>query len=357
MSYPTTEEEYRNLQSKYEKILMPNEELTFTLRPHWRFIAVGVVAGVALLIALFLWKDLWDMLLGDNSKIAIYIGLIVIAFFFLKWTARPIVQWIFTRYYFTTNRVMVRSGVFVRKTADIPLDKVSNIYTDAGPIDRMLGCGTLIIESSGGKGFTINDVPQVEQVKKDIGILSEGGVPGYIVRTPDTEKEKGPSEDGINSEDSFATEERGFGLVDDFHGEDNVYEDEVYNSGSPSRRTNKPKPQRYTYNQPVSDGRGGQRPRRRRPPNERIPGERPASERPNRSRARPSERTPVNGLPNSTHPINKKPKEGDAMNGLSGRDAIYRGSQQQTQGGSGREKVQGFDSSTPPDWSSDWDEY
>lgn len=177
MAKPANEEQYRQIQQKYKKILMPNEILSFTLRPHWRFIAVGVGLGVLLFIGLILWQDVWSSLFGGDAKLGMYVGTIIILVLFSIWTIKPIVQWIFTRYFFTTNRVMVRTGVFVRRAEEITLDKVSNLSYEKGPIDRVLRCGTLVVESSGGEGFSIDDVPDVERVIRDINILVQGGLP------------------------------------------------------------------------------------------------------------------------------------------------------------------------------------
>lgn len=189
----------KNPQDKYSKLLMPGEEMSFVLRPHWRFIIAGLGIGTVVIVAWWLWADVWQKWLGVNSAIPKYIGAFVAIVILLRYTIRPIVQWLFTKYYFTTYRVMTRKGVVTRKAADIPLDKISNVYYEQQFWDRMLRCGSLIIDSSGGDGFTIDDVPNVERVTRDMHVLIEGGLPAGRLNGPDgvapARKDRGDTEE------------------------------------------------------------------------------------------------------------------------------------------------------------------
>lgn len=152
----------------YSKLLMDGEQMRVVTRPHWKFIIAGVcIAAVTfpVLILLLAWSS---SSLGGLSKWVNLVIALVALIILIRWTAKPILEWAFTRYYFTTRRVMTRSGIISRKAADIPLDMVSNVYYDQGVLDRFLKCGVVRLDSSGGDGFTLNNVPHVEELTRTL---------------------------------------------------------------------------------------------------------------------------------------------------------------------------------------------
>jgi uncharacterized membrane protein YdbT with pleckstrin-like domain len=109
----------------------------------------------------------WLMILAQDlswSTIAM-IGLGVIALVLIVWLFLvPFVRWRTTHFIITTDRVMAREGVIKRTGIDIPLSRISSVRFEHGLIDRIVGCGTLIIESSSEEPLEFDDIPQVEKV-------------------------------------------------------------------------------------------------------------------------------------------------------------------------------------------------
>src|SRR5690606_35497245 len=64
----------------------------------------------------------------------------------------PYIVWRSTHYVFTTKQVLIRSGVFRREDRGIPLNKINDVHTTQGILDRILRSGTLLIESAGEQG-------------------------------------------------------------------------------------------------------------------------------------------------------------------------------------------------------------
>ncbi|MBV9831858.1 MAG: PH domain-containing protein, partial [Marmoricola sp.] len=49
---------------------------------------------------------------------------------------------------------------------DIPLNRISDIAYEKGLVDRMFGCGTLVISDASEEGrVRLDDIPRVEQVQ------------------------------------------------------------------------------------------------------------------------------------------------------------------------------------------------
>jgi len=61
-------------------------------------------------------------------------------------------DWWFTEFYLTSNRVIRISGIIGRSSISIPLDKIQDISYNYGILGRIFGLGDLVIESAGNFG-------------------------------------------------------------------------------------------------------------------------------------------------------------------------------------------------------------
>jgi uncharacterized membrane protein YdbT with pleckstrin-like domain len=68
----------------------------------------------------------------------------------------------------------VRTGVLSRSGRDVPLSRINDITFSHTFLERLLGCGTLVVESAGERGqVTLSDVPKVERVQRQLYDLVE----------------------------------------------------------------------------------------------------------------------------------------------------------------------------------------
>lgn len=131
-----------------QKLLNDTETVALDLHPHWWFFAKsGATMLVSILIGLagYIWLDgtAWDVV----RWIAI-IGIVVSAVLLVS----RYVQWFTTNFVITSDRVIFRTGVFGKHGIEIPLERVNNVIFHQSFIERMLGCGDLLIESGGETG-------------------------------------------------------------------------------------------------------------------------------------------------------------------------------------------------------------
>jgi membrane protein YdbS with pleckstrin-like domain len=85
---------------------------------------------------------------------------------------RPLVIWATATYTFTDRRLITRTGVIVRRGHDMPLARISDIAYEFGPIDRMLGCGTLLISDASTHGtIKLHDIPRVEETQRTLNLM------------------------------------------------------------------------------------------------------------------------------------------------------------------------------------------
>ena len=152
-----------------QKLLGDGEVVHAELRPHWKDV---------------FWPTVWLLLLlpgatyvaavVDAPETRIVVG--VLALVLLLWfTARPYLRWLTTSYVITDRRVVTRKGIVARSGRDMPLSKLNDVsFEHSGLLDRILRCGTLVIESAGERGqVMLRDVPRVEEVQRDIYRLAE----------------------------------------------------------------------------------------------------------------------------------------------------------------------------------------
>ena len=105
----------------------------------------------------------------------VWYGVGAVALVAVLWLALwPFLVWRTTHYVFTNERVLLQEGVFSRDRRDIPLTRVNDHSISQTFIERLLGCGTLTIESAGERGQSVlHDIPGVEKVQTTLYELVE----------------------------------------------------------------------------------------------------------------------------------------------------------------------------------------
>ena len=100
----------------------------------------------------------------------------LVALVIVVWlVVRPFLTWMTTTYTVTDRRLITRTGVFSRRGHDIPVPRISDVAYEHGLVDRLLGCGTLVISDASEQGrVRLPDIPHVEQVHLAISDLLFG---------------------------------------------------------------------------------------------------------------------------------------------------------------------------------------
>ncbi len=87
----------------------------------------------------------------------------------LWWVVKPFVLWLTTTYTFTNRRFINRSGFIAKQGRTIPLNRISGVDFEIGVIDRVFGCGTLVVSDASENGTVLlHDIPQVERVQMQV---------------------------------------------------------------------------------------------------------------------------------------------------------------------------------------------
>jgi uncharacterized membrane protein YdbT with pleckstrin-like domain len=150
-----------------DSILTSEEEVVLHLHPHWRRLVAPVAWVVLVVLGVIAAAVLWG---GTGALVVAVIGLGM-----LIWLALwPWLAWRTTHYVFTTERVLLREGVLARHGRDIPLARINDVAFSHSLLERMLGSGTMTIESAGERGqVVLPDLPRVEHTQSVLYELVE----------------------------------------------------------------------------------------------------------------------------------------------------------------------------------------
>ncbi|MBB6350706.1 PH domain-containing protein [Nonomuraea muscovyensis] len=153
--------------------LTEGERRVRSFHPHWRTLA-GPFAALVLIAAasgagLWLVPGTWEY--AGYARIAICavaLGLLTV------WSFVPYLQWKNTGYVLTTHRFTISTGVLNKSTDEIPMAKLNTVSSDQTLLERLLGCGTLTVESAGERGqLVLRDIPKIQEVRGDLFRLLE----------------------------------------------------------------------------------------------------------------------------------------------------------------------------------------
>lgn len=155
-----------------KKLLSEGETVVLETHPHWKTLVLPVLVLLATLGAAgFLWAVIDDEI---GRYVILAAAVLLLLFFFVI----PFLRWRTTLFVITDDRVVVRSGILTRTGRDIPLTRVNDITFTHNVVERVLRCGTLVVESAGERGqVELNDIPRVEHVQRTLYELVERAGP------------------------------------------------------------------------------------------------------------------------------------------------------------------------------------
>jgi len=144
-------------------LLNEGESVVVSTRTHPKALLLPILALVVLLaIGVFIQKAV-------DESVVTKIVWVVVAVGVLWFVVRPVLVWLTATYTVTTRRLITRHGVITRKGHDIPLSRVSDVAYERDLIDRLLGCGTLVISDASTHGqVALPDIPRIEETHRKL---------------------------------------------------------------------------------------------------------------------------------------------------------------------------------------------
>lgn len=145
------------------KLLNDGEKVVVDTRTHVKALILPI-----LMLVVFLAIGTWVQTAIDQGIVTKGVWILV-AIGVIWFVVRPLIIWATATYTFTDRRLITRTGVIVRRGHDMPLARISDIAYEFGPIDRLLGCGTLLISDASTHGtIKLHDIPRVEETQRTL---------------------------------------------------------------------------------------------------------------------------------------------------------------------------------------------
>jgi membrane protein YdbS with pleckstrin-like domain len=178
------------------KYLLPDEEPVIATRRHWAVLSRPAVRGVPLLAV-----GVWVLQLDPENRVSSAVGLLVVLGA-LGYLGLYIAEWWVRHLLITRRRVLLTSGVIIRRVAMMPLRRITDLTYQETLFGQLLGYGTFRFESAGqDQGLDVIDfVPQADVFYRRLSQLMFG--------TDVSTNPVGDDDDGTGSSDGGGREPR-----------------------------------------------------------------------------------------------------------------------------------------------------
>jgi membrane protein YdbS with pleckstrin-like domain len=154
-----------------EDVLADEEEIVLHLRPHWK---AAVAPIVVLLLAVAGLIMGWVMLPPtEGGRIGLGLVAAIMLYHGGRYGAYPWLAWRCTEYVLTGERLLMQWGVVDRQRRDLPLNRVNDHSMTQSLLDRVLGSGTLTLDSIGDQRAVMAGVPAAQLVQSTLYELIE----------------------------------------------------------------------------------------------------------------------------------------------------------------------------------------
>jgi uncharacterized membrane protein YdbT with pleckstrin-like domain len=145
------------------RLLIEGEELILDLRPHWIALIMPGIATVATLAVMFVLYDTFDEEILDTV-----VG-VAGTLFLVAYPVRKVVDWLTSHFVVTSDRIIHRRGFIAKYSMEVPLEAINDVRFDQGLLDRIIGAGTLVVQSASEAGRQVFDhIRKPEEVQKTI---------------------------------------------------------------------------------------------------------------------------------------------------------------------------------------------
>ncbi|MEV0902196.1 PH domain-containing protein [Actinoplanes sp. NPDC049802] len=155
-----------------EDVLTDEEEVVLHLRPHWKAAVAPVLILALTLTGLVLaWVKLPPT---EAGRIGLLLVAAIMLYYAIRYGALPLMEWHATRYVLTSERILIQHGLLTRERRDLPLNRINDHALTQSLLDRLLGSGTLTVDSVGDqRSAVLAGIPAAQLVQSTLYELIE----------------------------------------------------------------------------------------------------------------------------------------------------------------------------------------
>lgn len=156
-----------------DDLLVEGEQVVVHTRPHPKVLLGPVLSFLA---TVGLGTYLAALISAQSWAVWGWLALAVLGVAVVGWlSVVPVLRWRATHFVVTNRRVLVREGVLSRHGIDLPMTRINSVRFSNTVVERLLGCGTLTIESASEEPLEFEDVPDVQRVHSLLYSEAEDG--------------------------------------------------------------------------------------------------------------------------------------------------------------------------------------
>lgn len=162
-----------------DEYLLPSERRVIRLRRHWSIVAWDAVETTLLMAIVMMVSYVASPGAWLVQNILWYAGLLVLVRF-----GYVLYEWWDEQFLVTDKRFVLITGVFSTRVAMMPLGKVTDLTYERNVMGRLLGYGTIVVESAAQiQAFNrIEYLPQPERIYDAVSELVFGDKQGQTER-------------------------------------------------------------------------------------------------------------------------------------------------------------------------------
>ncbi|MEI4272077.1 PH domain-containing protein [Klenkia sp. LSe6-5] len=148
------------------RYLLPGEQAVVNQRRHWAALVRPGVRGLPVLVL-----GVWVLALDPDNRFTVVLGLAV-ALGALGYLGLAFAEWWIRHFLVTKRRVLLTSGVVVRKVAVMPLRRITDLTYQETLVGQVLGYGGFRFESA-GQDQALSQITYLPDAKKIYDDISE----------------------------------------------------------------------------------------------------------------------------------------------------------------------------------------
>lgn len=146
-----------------DEYLLDSERRVIRVRLHWACLAWDTFEAVALLAVCVMISYLLPPAGWLIQNVLWYVALVVVVRY-----AYVVISWWVERIVVTDKRILMTTGLFTTRVLMMPISKVTDLTYKRTVNGRMLGYGTMIVESA-GQFQALNHIEYLPKPEQEIG--------------------------------------------------------------------------------------------------------------------------------------------------------------------------------------------
>jgi len=155
-----------------DNLLVRGEKVIVRKRPHWKVLILPTILFIVIIAGgSFLARSLSSWVSSTQYNWVYWVIGAVALIALIVLVVVPFVRWRTEHFVITNHHVFFRTGLLSRREHQIPLGQIANMETEVTFWGRLMGYGSLIVESSADQPLKFRNVASLSKVQSQLNQL------------------------------------------------------------------------------------------------------------------------------------------------------------------------------------------